>query len=47
MTDELLTLELERLSALTLAMYHCAMTGDLKALQGYVLVLDGGQPCSA
>lgn len=38
--DELLTLELERLNALTLTMYQRAMAGDLGALKAYLLILD-------
>ncbi|MGJ7914801.1 hypothetical protein ACI48D_04880 [Massilia sp. LXY-6] len=38
--SELLTLELERLNALTLAIYHRAMAGDLGAIKAYLLILD-------
>jgi len=38
--DELLTLELERLNALTLAMYQRALAGDLGALKAYLSILD-------
>ncbi|QOL49730.1 hypothetical protein [Massilia litorea] len=38
--DELLTLELERLNALTLAIYQRAIAGDLGALNAYLLILD-------
>jgi hypothetical protein len=38
--DELLTLELERLNALTRAMCQRAMSGDLGALKAYLLISD-------
>lgn len=39
-SSELLTLELERLNALTQAMFSRALTGDLGAIEAYLLILD-------